>query len=384
MASKWPRLWAAHFWRSKPAEAFSRATASVIVLGIGACSTPVFSGKMVRTWTTGCAMSSQVQVFALRCLCLLVGIGCSIPASNAAVALSGYLDIGLSRDFDRVSRVGTQQRSNIAFSGDEELGSGLRLTFRLSHRLELDTGAVEDAGRKPFWHDEATLGLRSDLGTLRIGRALDVIHANVWAFDPWGNFNRIASPAWQLWHSNYVTDRVSNGGTPEYARLNDGLFYDSPRWRGLTLRASASPERSTLPGAGNGNAWGVALGYERRGGGALLAHARNRAGDQDDFFGLRAHWAGVTWMAAYDSSRYAGIQPRTARATTLGASRVMGAWTLKTGVGRLISEGVATRFLGLGLDYGFSKRTVLSLSAGHLRSPSQARQALGVGLTHSF
>ncbi|MBH9552856.1 porin [Inhella gelatinilytica] len=329
-------------------------------------------------------MSSQEPVRALRCLCLVVSLGAGVPASTAGVMLSGYLDIGLYRDFARVSHVGTLQRSNIALSGEEDLEGGLRLTFRLSHRLELDTGAVEGAEKNPFWHDEATVGLRGDAGTLRVGRALDVIHANAWAFDPWDNFNRIASPAWQLWHSNYVTDRVSNQGAPEPARLSDGVFYDSPQWHGLTLQASGSPERSATAGGGGGHALGMALGYQHAGAQGLLAHARNRAGDRDTFLGLKTHWIGVTWMVGYDHSRHADVRPSTGRALTLGASRTQGPWTLKLGGGRLVKDAGASRFLGLGLDYGFSKRTVLSFSAGHLRPPSRVQHALGLGLTHRF
>src|SRR5690606_40670955 len=62
----------------------------------------------------------------------------------------------------------------ISFSGSEDLGGGLAATFRLSHRFDVETGGVESGG-KPFWHDEATVGLKGDFGRIRLGRALSAI-----------------------------------------------------------------------------------------------------------------------------------------------------------------------------------------------------------------
>jgi predicted porin len=54
----------------------------------------------------------------------------------------------------------------------------------------MDTGALEGAGSKPAWHGETTVGLKSGIGALRLGRAVDAIQSQDWAFDAWGNFSR--------------------------------------------------------------------------------------------------------------------------------------------------------------------------------------------------
>jgi len=71
---------------------------------------------------------------------------CCISAhAQSTATVSGFLDVGAYRGFDKVKRVGTIQRSNIAYSGSEDLGGGLAATFKLSHRLDLDTGTSEGA-----------------------------------------------------------------------------------------------------------------------------------------------------------------------------------------------------------------------------------------------
>ena len=83
-------------------------------------------------------------------------------ATGSNVTISGYLDAGVFRDFDKTSKLGTIQRSNLAIAGIEDLGGGLKATFRLSTRFDLDTGLTEDYPKKPFWHDESTVGLQGN------------------------------------------------------------------------------------------------------------------------------------------------------------------------------------------------------------------------------
>lgn len=189
---------------------------------------------------------------------LRTGIACStyftlltaaVPAlaQSSNVSISGLIDGGIYRSFDGTAQAGTIQRSNLAIAGWEDLGGGLKATFRLSTRFDIDTGTMEDAGSKPFWHDESTVGLQGSFGHLRLGRALSAMWSQDWKFDPWANFNRISSPAWHQWHALTPTDRYSNNGTAEYGRMANGIFYDSPTIAGFTLRLSASPERTEVP-----------------------------------------------------------------------------------------------------------------------------------------
>lgn len=309
----------------------------------------------------------------------------ALPASaQSNVSITGFLDAGVYRDFDKTSKLGTIQRSNLALQGFEDLGGGLKATFRLSTRFDLDTGLTEDHGQKPFWHDESTVGLQGAWGQVRLGRALTAMWSQDWQFDPWSNFNRVASPAWHQWHYLTPTDRASNNGSPEYGRMANGVFYDSPTVGGLTMRLSASAERTTAPGR-DGRGYSAALNYSQGKVSAMLAHERNGSGDRNLFVGGRYDFGAAALMAVFDETKSGDTDDR-ARAVTLGATyRVADATTLKAGYGRQRLNAQTNHFASLGADYALSKRTTLYASLGHQRYAEQSsRTAFGVGMSHAF
>ena len=59
---------------------------------------------------------------------------------------------------------------------------------------------------------------------MRLGRALDAMYSQDWQFDAWGNYDRIASPAWDIWHFNYPFDPTADLGAPDFGRLSNGVF----------------------------------------------------------------------------------------------------------------------------------------------------------------
>ncbi|MDR6212328.1 porin [Paracidovorax wautersii] len=321
---------------------------------------------------------------ALHTTGLLSAIALAFPAAaQSDVSVSGFVDGGVFRDFDKTSKAGTIQRSNLAFQGIEDLGGGMQATFRLSTRFDIDTGTPEGEGAKPFWHDESTVGLKGEWGAVRLGRALSAMWAQDWQFDPWANFNRISSPAWYFWHAQTPTDRASNNGSPEYGRMANGVFYDSPTLGGFTVHLSASPERTTAPGS-RGRGHSASLNYSQGPVSAMLAHERNGSGDRDLFVAGKYDFGAVAVMGAYDDSRTAGPEVR-ARAATLGAAYTVGATVFKAGYGRQRIGDATNHFASLGADHALSKRTTVYASLGHQRYEDQpSRTAFGVGIGHAF
>jgi len=317
--------------------------------------------------------------------CAVLGtLAASVPAwAQSSVSINGLLDAGIYRGFDGVNQLGTIQRSHVVISGFEDLGGGLKAVFRLSTRLELDAGDTEGAGVKPFWHDESTVGLQGSWGTVRVGRALTAMWAQDWKFDPWANFNRIASPAWYQWHALTPSDPFGNNGGAEYGRLNNGVFYDSPRIAGFTLRLSASPERQTALGA-TGRPYSAVLEYEQQAVAAMAAVERNSLGDKNSFLAGKYRFGSAAVMLAHDFSRSAGNVGES-RATTLGGTYQMGATTLKAGYGHQRLNQDSNRFVSVGADYALSRRTTLYASLGNKRDAHVAsRTAFGVGMSHAF
>lgn len=299
-------------------------------------------------------------------------------AQASSVNLSGYLDVGVYRDAARTWQIGPIQRSHLRFDGAEDLGGGLAATFALSHRFDTGTGQLESPG-KPFWHGESTVGLKGAFGAVKIGRRLSTVYNMDWEFDPWANYDRVASPAWDLWHYNFPSDPRGNSGTAEYGRLNNGVFYDSPQWAGFSLHLSGSLERAA---ADISRARGAALRYAKGAFSGVLAHERNSAGDTESFLGARLLVNDLAVMGVYDVSKSGAS---TARAITLGASYPVGRWTLKAGWGRLRLDGVqAERMLGVGAHYAFSKRTAVYADLARKRLVAAAVTVPGAGLVHTF
>lgn len=304
-------------------------------------------------------------------------------AQPSQVQISGFLDLGIYRDFKGTAQLGTIQRSHITFSGVEDLGGGLKTTFRLSHRLELDTGLNEGYGQKPFWHGESTVGLKGDWGHVRMGRALSALWAHDWKFDPWGHINRVASSAWYQWFYYVPTDRVSNNGAPEFGRTSNGIFYDSPTIGGFTVHLSGSPERTQGPGGGK--PYAASLEYAQGPLAGMLAFDRNGSGDRASFAAIKYKLGDTTLMASTDDSRKAQDQGRS-RVISVGAThKLNGQTTLKAGVGRQKLNSDTNLFYSLGADYALSKRTILYASLGHQRPDHKgASTSLGAGMSHAF
>ncbi len=307
-------------------------------------------------------------------------------AAQSTVNISGLVDAGVYRGFDKVNHAGTIQRSHLAFSGSEDLGGGLAATFQLSTRFEVGSGQLEEAGSKPFWQGESTVGLKGGWGSVRLGRALDAVWANDWAYDPWGNFDRIASPAWHYWHYNYASNRTSNNGSPEYGRLANGVFYDSPSMGGFTAHLSGSFENSSNPPVGRtAGTRGLSLNYDQGAVSLMAAGSRNASDDTVVFLGAKYTTGALSLMGAYDRSKFEGPVDSVAKVYTLGAVYRVGQASLKASYGRLDLDGRKSSFIGLGSDYALSKRTSVYGSLGHSRPGGAASgTAYGLGVAHMF
>jgi predicted porin len=305
----------------------------------------------------------------------------SVPASaQSNVSLSGMIDLGVFRDLSGDTQVGTIQRSNLTFKAVEDLGGGLKATAILSHRFDADTGRPEGAGAKPFWHGESTVGLSGAWGSLKAGRALDAMNTNDWAYDPWYNFDRVASPAWDLWHYNFPSDPTGNSGSPEFGRLNNGLFYVSPGFQGFNVHVSGSPG---TPAAGSKRAVGLALNGKLSQFSFTVARERNSADATDLFLGGK--WSAPSWavMGARDVSKTAAGSQATS--STLGSQVYLGAWTWNLGWGQVDLDGIkAQKTASTGVVYALSKRTHVYADLARKSFPTEAHTVWGLGMSHSF
>lgn len=339
--------------------------------------------------------------------------------AQSSVTISGTVDVGVSKKTGGTMQLGTIGRSNLTFSGTEDLGGGLAATFKLSTRFELDTGELENSdAQRPYWKAESTVGLKGDFGAVRLGRALTPLWELSWAYDAWYNNDRIASPQWL----GFAPDYLSNPQTREYSRLNNGVFYDTPKWNGFSAHVSAAVERGEddLTRGVSG-----AVRYERGPFSAMLGLERNSQRDRVAFVGASYQFSQIKLMAGYshvrlnrngeifgaDWTNWAAASKPTAKrsALTLSGVYTVGASSFKLGFGRDFqgaTDGfnyIASTFanagthysgpitqISVGYSYALSKRTSLfadlSRAQWKFTDDQGRRSAMGyaVGMTHSF
>lgn len=94
-------------------------------------------------------------------------------AQTSGVQVYGRMSAGLSRTTNQTgaeTQVGNYMLngSYLGFRGVEDLGGGLKATFRLETSIDSDTGEVGSRGK--FWHRESTVGLANEAFTLTLGR----------------------------------------------------------------------------------------------------------------------------------------------------------------------------------------------------------------------
>ena len=267
--------------------------------------------------------------------------------AQSDVTISGWLNLGVQKVTENGTKLGTVQRSNIAFSGTEDLGNGLAATFKLSTRFEMNDGATE-AGGRPFWQGESTVGLKGSFGSIRLGRALSPINNLNGPFESWEAFDRIASPGWWYHIPDFLSD--PRDGLPndhEYSRISNAIFYDSPDMGGVSVHLSTAASDSRDNRARH---YGVSLNYDSGPLSLMLGGEQNSQRDRAYFLGAAYKFDGFKLMAAYSHVKFdtdgsvwgagwtnwaAASDPKTKRTTlVLSATIDAGPGAVLLGVGR--------------------------------------------------
>lgn len=305
----------------------------------------------------------------------------SLPSSN--VTLSGNIDLGVARTNNEYQMLSASSgRSNLTFSGTEDLGGGMKAFFFMHHRFKPNDGTVayggNNAASQPFWR-HLWVGLGGAYGDVRLGRML-VPHQDFnGGFEPWGT-STVAS--------------VHTGGNPFSVRSNGTIYYRSPQLGGLQLHASISAADNQGHPAPTGTR-PVGLGLRYDAGAASLAVAADRdAGDLKTRAAYGKYdFGAVVGMFQYESIDLDRTTDARSKRWSLGANIPFGATTVKVGYRQVRDGGgdVATqtqRKIGLGLEYALSKRTFVYTDFGKLSgdalSTDQRSSMYDVGISHKF
>lgn len=306
-------------------------------------------------------------------------------AAEDSYGISGALDVGYYKDFDKTTKTGSISRSNVAFDGLKNLGGGLAGTVKLNARFFLrnpNTGEhLVNEDSKYLFGGEATAGLKGDFGHVRVGRALTALWQNDWVYDAWYGYDSIASPAWWTWHGNSPADPNASSSNVSFARLNNGIFYASPQFAGFSMDASLGLKKQQ---ADKNNSLSLALKYQQGNLNAMYATEKTPVGNTVNFLGANYKMGVVNVMGAYDHEKLANGGKN--RSTTISAKLVDGQFSYMVGVGRQLDY--HANFFGLGASYAYKPNVNVYVSYGNqgngLWGATAQKEAMGLGVNYAF
>ena len=263
--------------------------------------------------------------------------------------------------------------SRFGFTGSEDLGGGLKATFRLESGFRSDTGQTYDfEGTRKLFGREATVGLSGGFGSVRLGQ-----QAYLPAY--------LATADYVSMH-NHDTGSSSDalfGGFLLPARQSNSISYTTPSFSGLKVEVAQSLNEkanfvvTTGPTARLANQTDVALNYDA--GPLHLGAGYQKLGD-NKLYALRAlyEFGAITLGGYYERDDFKSIVATsttgTPAVTTLtntnlgsrnnfrvSAMYTMGASEFHANVGSAgkfsnIANSKAQQYT-LGYNYNLSKRT---------------------------
>jgi predicted porin len=230
--------------------------------------------------------------------------------------------------------------SRFGFTGSEDLGGGLKATFRLESGFRSDTGATVGT----LFGREAVVGLSGGFGTVRLGQ-----QAYLPAY--------LATADYVSMH-NHDTGTSSDalfGGFQLPARQSNSISYTTPSFSGLTVEVAQSLRENV---AGAQNQTDIAANYDA--GPLHLGAGYQKFGD-NKLLALRAlyEFGAVTLGGYYERDDFVTQGDRNnfriAAMYTLGASEFH-ANVGSAGKFSKIADSKAQQYT-LGYNYNLSKRT---------------------------
>ncbi|SFB78375.1 Outer membrane protein (porin) [Polaromonas sp. OV174] len=322
---------------------------------------------------------------ALQLLTLAaISMGAVGAHAQSSVSISGALDGGIAYvTTDRYSQFqtasGSIAASSLVFQGKEDLGGGYAASFLLRSLYVLSTGAT--SGSKLFG-SEAKVGLEGPFGKVELGRLFSPTHQTL----------VFKAPS----QSNFAgAFNLAIGGYSPY--WDNSVRYTSPGFSGVNFIAQHSTSildaESPAPNKKNGVGTALAVNYVQ---GAVdltgvveqVATQKLPATDYSvtrgtlmgtyDFGVVKAH-------AGYLSEKYSGQGvPLDFNLSILGASLPISPalkLSVEFGHKRFQNSPSKTDFVGLGIFYSLSKRTVVYSEIADIRNKGVSRQSVYRGIT---
>lgn len=279
---------------------------------------------------------------------------------------------------------GGASTSRWGFTGDEDLGGGLRASFRLESGFNLMTGALQSS--TSMYNREANVSIGSpEWGTIKLGKQYPALPPE-WA-DPFlsvGQLSPFASSALE-------TRDLGNGASAVQARVNNAVSYQTPDFGGLSTTflyaprnaAGASPISSNAGVVTNFTSGPLAVSGSYN---AVWAPTSQVPGGAPDGPRTDVVMTSVLYTvgATLGSIGYTLIRPTApgsyvAQTLSLGAVWQQGPHVVRVGTVYRNVSGQPNHAIGalLGYDYQFSKLTGLYARIGGFKNSGQSAISFG-------
>ena len=304
-------------------------------------------------------------------IALAIMATCTTAAfAQSSVNLTGTIDVGVE-DAGQNSRTAVMSSGNsqsqITFSGTEELGMGLKATFKMSTIVNPDTGTSTG-----FGNNDSYVGLEGDFGKVRLGRSYDPVYSHALTAN-----DRFGVTGYQT-----LGTALSHNGI----RVSNQVMYISPTMAGLTGTLSYG----TTDGNGLNNAQGFGLRYvagpieltaanSRQAG--LNTQSISQVGGAYDFGVARV----LLNVQRDDNPGLLGNTDKNAYSlgvtVPFGPNLVWASYDVKQFSN--IGDG---RVMQVGYKYSLSKRTAVygQLAEKNASFTGTSSRGAGLGITHSF
>lgn len=292
--------------------------------------------------------------------------------AQSSVNLTGTIDVGVEKSSKTRTVVNSSgnSQSQITLSGAEDLGVGLKATFKMSTIVNADDGTTTG-----FGNNDTYVGLEGSAGKIRLGRSWDPVYSHALTAN-----DRFGVTGYQT-----LGTALSNNGI----RVSNQVLYISPTMHGLTGTLSYGAAEGAK---GNGARDGHGFGLRYAAGPLELTAASSRQaglnmksvsqiGGAYDFGMARVllnvqHDNNPGMVGNTDKNAYAlGVT------APVGPGLLWASYDIKQFSN--ISDG---RVAQVGYKYSLSKRTTAygQLGAKNASFTGTSTRGIGAGLTHSF
>ena len=227
-------------------------------------------------------------------------------AAAADVTLYGIVDEGLLYKHTRTNGVSSNSfsmesglfaPSRWGMKGNEELGNGLKVGFKLESGFSSDTGALANEGKRLF-HRESALTVSGGFGTLAAGR-MGGVGSNSGTYDIVYAMSEVSDGSWANVSGMFMSDRYDNM-----------LTYQSPKFAGLqatvqySFKGNDADDKNVEGTSKVDRYYSGALSYENGGLQAVVAYEYfNRGNDKEqdvDSRSIRRNAQIVSLGGSYD------------------------------------------------------------------------------------